>query len=134
MFAVAVVGLALAFGPGASTALADGNSSNAHACQKGGYATLVTSDGNVFRNAGDCTSYAAHGGTLLTKSVYLFNQWSAVCGEGLTQASQDEQEWACITFSAGGFSQATYLQLASVCEAAGGTPEDFFLKIACDFS
>jgi hypothetical protein len=52
-------------------ALADqgGNSSAAHACQQGGYATLFGSDGTGFKNAGECTSYAAHGGTLSTALI-----------------------------------------------------------------
>ena len=47
-----------------------GNSNAAHACQQGGYANLVGGtmslpDTSVtFTNAGQCTSYAAHGGTL----------------------------------------------------------------------
>ena len=47
-----------------------GNSNAAHACQQGGYANLVGGtmslpDTSVtFTNTGQCTSYAAHGGTL----------------------------------------------------------------------
>jgi hypothetical protein len=54
----------------ATWAFAGGNSDAAHACQQGGYATLVGGttalpDTSVtFDNAGKCTSYAAHGGTL----------------------------------------------------------------------
>ena len=55
----------------AGTAFAGGgNSDAAQACQKGGYANIVgTTNGLpdpsvVYGNAGDCTSYAAHGGTL----------------------------------------------------------------------
>jgi hypothetical protein len=43
-----------------------GNSSAAHACQKGGYLSLVGSDGTTFDNVGACVSYAAHGGTFAT--------------------------------------------------------------------
>src|SRR5262249_40570792 len=48
----------------------DGNSDAAHACQQGGYANLVGGttalpDASItFDNAGGCSSYAAHGGTL----------------------------------------------------------------------
>jgi len=40
-----------------------GNSSAAHACQQGGYLSLVGSDGTTFDNVGACVSFAAHGGT-----------------------------------------------------------------------
>jgi hypothetical protein len=54
--------------PGA--AIADGNADAAHACQHDGYVALVggtseAPDASVtFNNAGECASYAAHGGTL----------------------------------------------------------------------
>jgi hypothetical protein len=43
-----------------------GNSAAAHACQQGGYLSLVGSDGTTFKNVGACVSYAAHGGTFAT--------------------------------------------------------------------
>jgi hypothetical protein len=43
-----------------------GNSSAAHACQQGGYLSLVGSDGTTFDNVGACVSYAAHGGAFAT--------------------------------------------------------------------
>jgi hypothetical protein len=50
-------------GLAAQSALAGGgNSDAAHACQQGGYLDLTRSDGSHFENAGDCVSYAAHGG------------------------------------------------------------------------
>lgn len=51
----------------AGTALAGGgNSAAAHACQQGGYLGLVGSDGETFRNTGECVSFVAHGGTFAT--------------------------------------------------------------------
>src|SRR5436305_9606597 len=41
---------------------AAGNADAAHACQQTGYLTLFRADGTGFKNAGECTSYAAHGG------------------------------------------------------------------------
>jgi hypothetical protein len=47
-----------------------GNSDAAHACQQGGYANVVGGTASLpdpsvtFGNAGQCSSYAAHGGTL----------------------------------------------------------------------
>ena len=43
-----------------------GNSDAAHACQQGGYLSLVGSDGTTFDNVGACVSYTAHGGTFAT--------------------------------------------------------------------
>jgi hypothetical protein len=48
----------------ASPAVAGGgNSGAAHACQQGGWAELVGSNGETFRNTGECVSFAARGGT-----------------------------------------------------------------------
>jgi hypothetical protein len=44
----------------------NGNSEAAHKCQKGGYRSLVGSDGTTFKNVGKCVSFAAHGGTFAT--------------------------------------------------------------------
>jgi hypothetical protein len=43
---------------------AGGNRDAAHQCQDGGYATLQGSDGRTFKNAGECSAYAARGGTI----------------------------------------------------------------------
>ena len=40
----------------------DSNSANARRCQRDGYKSLLTSDGENFTNVGDCVRYAAHGG------------------------------------------------------------------------
>jgi CARDB len=55
---IGIVGLA-------SPAGAAGNTDNAKACQKGGFVNYSRTDGTTFKNAGDCTSYLAHGGTLV---------------------------------------------------------------------
>ena len=59
---VAVLVLAYAAVP-APVAVA-GNVDAAHACQQGGYLILTRSDGTSFKNAGECTSYAARGGSI----------------------------------------------------------------------
>jgi hypothetical protein len=46
-----------------------GNSGAAHACQKGGYLSLVGADGTTFKNVGACVSFAAHGGQFATGLV-----------------------------------------------------------------
>jgi hypothetical protein len=59
---VMVLGLAAVSLPTATAAAPGGNNSAAKACQQGGYASLVRSDGSRFANVGECVSYAAHGG------------------------------------------------------------------------
>ena len=44
---------------------AGGNSAASAACENGGYANWTDAAGNPFRNAGACTSYAAHGNALV---------------------------------------------------------------------
>lgn len=55
----------------AAYAADDGNSAAALLCQKGGYANLMRTDGSMFSNAGQCVSYAAHGGQLVPIPAYL---------------------------------------------------------------
>ena len=43
---------------------AHGNSDAAHLCQQGGFANIYRADGTHFTNPGECTDYAAQGGTL----------------------------------------------------------------------
>src|SRR6185437_14631870 len=49
---------------------AAGNADAAHACQQGGYVNLFGISGTgqtiIFKNDGDCVSYAAHGGQFTT--------------------------------------------------------------------
>jgi hypothetical protein len=40
----------------------------AHACQQGGYASLQGTDGTTFKNAGECVSFVARGGTITNVS------------------------------------------------------------------
>jgi hypothetical protein len=65
----AVVGLgvlaSLAFTATPSWAAKAGNSANAALCEPGGYpGVLLAQDGSAFKNAGQCTSYGAHGGKI----------------------------------------------------------------------
>lgn len=61
--AIGLVVLTLVVGAGASVAVS-GNTDAAHGCRAGGYETLTRADGTAFRNAGECTSYAARGGDI----------------------------------------------------------------------
>jgi hypothetical protein len=73
-----------------------GNSDGAKACQQGGWQTLHRSDGSSFKNAGDCTSYAAQGGafaaqTSLTVSGVFdgVDSWAiTITGSGLYPGSE----------------------------------------------
>jgi hypothetical protein len=56
--AVAVVGV-VAASPAAATQ--GGNSDNAHACQHGGWKTLVSQTAKPFKNQGDCVNDGAQG-------------------------------------------------------------------------
>jgi len=60
--------LVLTVGVANATAGGGGNSANAKKCQKGGWTTLVRSDGSSFANQEACVSYAAEGGILVHKS------------------------------------------------------------------
>ena len=42
-----------------------GNAANAQKCAGGGYLDYTRADGTRFKNAGQCTRYAAQGGTLV---------------------------------------------------------------------
>jgi hypothetical protein len=44
---------------------ATANNDAAHACQQGGYLSYTRADGTGFRNAGECTSYAARDGQIV---------------------------------------------------------------------
>jgi hypothetical protein len=46
-----------------------GNAAQAAQCQDGGYLTYTRADGTPFKNAGQCTAYAAQGNALIMHSV-----------------------------------------------------------------
>ena len=84
----------------AGTAFAGGgNSDAAHACQKGGYAnvvggTMTLPDTSVtFGNTGQCTSYAAQGGTLWQPGSTATFQIDATNPEWQHTGHQRAREW-----------------------------------------
>ena len=81
LLAMATVSTAAGAAPGA----AGGNSDAAHACQQGGYQSLVGTDGG-FANVGECVSYAAHGGTFVTPGA---GQFLLPAGETATLSNSD---------------------------------------------
>jgi hypothetical protein len=50
-------------------AAAGGNEANAAKCAEGGYLNYTDAEGTPFKNEGQCTSYAARGGTLVPVST-----------------------------------------------------------------
>jgi hypothetical protein len=87
---------ALALAVGVAAATGAGNADNAKKCQKGGWQHLYRSDGTAFKNQGDCVSYAAQGGALVTPFMTLTNVdctgcWHVVgVGAGLEPSSPVE--------------------------------------------
>jgi hypothetical protein len=91
--ALAVAVSVLAAGPAA--AAKGGNSDNAHACQQGGHAKRFEAEtGMPFKNAGDCASHGAKGGTTTflvidpssypcTDSTSGATCWGAISAAGL---------------------------------------------------
>ena len=95
---------ALALTVGVATAFADGggNSEAAKACQKGGWQTLVRSDGSTFHNQSDCVSYAALGNVLLplSSAPCLNSGWQAPAQRGDGSGFGSESD--CTTYTSGG--------------------------------
>src|SRR5215208_1130152 len=77
-------------------AAAGGNTANAHKCEEGGYLDYTKSNGDPFKNEGQCTSYAARGGQLvpvpvLTPDITITYQGfdtGTISGTGFTPNSQ----------------------------------------------
>lgn len=83
--AAALFAATLALSVGAGTAAAGGgNSDAAKACQQGGWQTMVRQDGTGFKNAGDCVSYAAHGGGLVPTGSHLITFSEFPLGTSIT--------------------------------------------------
>jgi hypothetical protein len=79
VLALAAAGVAALATHHAASAAGGDNSDAAHTCNQGGYAGLIGTDGSTettFMNSGDCTSYTAHGDTLVSLSE------AAVCQNG----------------------------------------------------
>jgi hypothetical protein len=80
-------------------AAAGGNTANAHKCEEGGYLDYTKSNGDPFKNEGQCTSYAAKGGQLVpvpTADISLDQAAGTISGTGFTPLSpiRIQQEYA----------------------------------------
>ena len=64
---------------------AQGNSETKEACHKGGYLDLMDAEGTPFKNAGECTSHAAQGGTMFAPDLSIAG--GAISGTGFTPDS-----------------------------------------------
>jgi hypothetical protein len=96
-----------------------GNSAAAHACQHGGWKPLFRSDFTAFKNQGACVSYAAHGGTLTTKTQSQLDceSFGGTFGtENLTNGISTVI-WSCNGWV---FSSPDYNVLINDCVADGG--------------
>jgi hypothetical protein len=122
---------------GAAAKSGGGNSLNAKLCQKNGWEQLVTSTGASFTSEGQCTSYAAGGGTLYTANAFHESQWQATCQGAGGTFSTDTNTWGCTGFDS--YDQPTYDALAPICTAAGGSPSGealgpgVYVLITCGF-
>jgi hypothetical protein len=92
-------------------ALAD-NSSNAHACQNGGWQNLARQDGTSFNNQDECVSYGAHGGVLTAKPTST---------PGSENFSEDADGSTPPTFSGGTIDPADYAPLGTHPDGSGGS-------------
>jgi hypothetical protein len=63
-FTIALAMLVGLLVPAVAAAAPGGNADAAHACQQGGFLDWTRDDGTAFKNAGQCASYVARGGTL----------------------------------------------------------------------
>lgn len=70
--------------PSSFAAAKGGASSAAQLCQQGGWSNLYRADGTAFRNAGECISYAAQGGTLATRVTVAFTGIRMIACNSLT--------------------------------------------------
>jgi hypothetical protein len=117
---VALTASVLVVGVSAAAAATGGTLANAKLCQKGGWRGLVTSTGAGFASEVDCISYAAHGGTPLTRYQYLQSQYQAICEERGLFFLDGEDGWGCRS-SVGSLTQDSYDALSAPCQEAGGT-------------
>jgi hypothetical protein len=82
------------FGAGAEAgADPGGNSDAAHACQQGGYLSMVGSDGTTFKNVGACVSHAAKGGTFATGIIIPAGQVATLVNPHWALGPCDRLTW-----------------------------------------
>src|SRR5262245_9012059 len=90
---------ALTAGVATATPSDGGNSTVAKLCQKGGYRSLIRSDGSSFASQDDCVSYGAQGNTLnfKTESQLDCEAFGGTFGTGpnLTTSTFDTVFWVC---------------------------------------
>jgi hypothetical protein len=119
-----------------------GNSGAAHACQQGGYLSLVGADGTTFSNVGACVSFAAHGGQFATGLVIPAGETATLSGASFNACDPLEYGYQlnlganvivdttpaiCENNAAAGavvgpFSTATLLRIVLIDDQCGGGP------------
>ncbi len=122
--AFALIGAVLAVGALSTAAWAapGGNSAAAHACQQGGYKSLVGTGGG-FANVGQCVSYAARGGAFITPGAGEF-----LIPAGQTATLSDTVLSACNSLTYG------YELSGGSFTAVGGKPGGCFTTPQADAS
>jgi hypothetical protein len=115
--------LALSIGVATATAGNAGNAANANLCQKNGWQNLFRTDGIGFASQGDCVSYGAQGGTILTQS-----QRDCEANGGQFSTTNDPFGGpGILLWSCSGYNQATAGNtIAQDCFDDGGIPTTFF--------
>ena len=103
-------------GAGPAVAAKGGNSANAKLCQKGGWQNLFQSDGSRFASEGDCMSYGAHGGTILTTPPFAGQAVCVADGGTFVPDGGSPAIWQCNRYRSGTDEQI----LANACFADGG--------------
>jgi hypothetical protein len=104
-----------------------GNNPDVLLCKHGGWRALETADGQAFRNQGQCVSYAAHGGAVLSnmpgESGYEI-LWATFCaaGHGDFTIQDGGEAWNCAA-PPPGLNGTLYQGLVETCSGAGGSTQ-----------
>ena len=132
-FTIGRMGLALlatavvCLGQTAVASAGGGNSANAKLCQKGGWQTLLRSDGSSFANQDACVSYAGQGGTLV-KEIQSKIDCQAFGGTYSTDPATNQVDvgpgatflWSCNGFTDSTAGGPNFDALANDCTLDGG--------------
>ncbi len=106
-----------------------GHSAAAKQCQHGGWRDLTTFEGQPFRNQGECTSYAAHGGTVLST-----NPWGRACVQMFEGAFVDGADLTCLDIGQDGVDYLEKLCNVDLSGTPGSYPiSDDRFNATCSF-
>lgn len=118
--ALAVLSIYAVMPPNASADHGSGGGHTTRMCKHGGWRTLQTSDGESFRNQGQCIRYTAHGGILSSQPPGDDEAlWEMVCRDGGGNFTASPGLWDC-SAQTSGLSEKVYEFLSGTCSEAGG--------------